>query len=314
MNPPAQKGPAADPATTTKKGPRVSDLSEAFQSLPPAARVSFVRDNIEHFPADLWIRIQKPKAERLDYAPADIMLRVTSKTEWRRLRSCSKEPFTVAWIERMIDAGDVLYDIGANVGAYSLVAAKKPTGAARVFAFEASLENIAALGHNIVLNDVAADVTPLPIALSNTNGLGTFNLRRLEPGSAKHMLNGESPDGPTLYAQPVITYRLDDLIRLLNLPLPHHIKLDVDGCEMAVLEGAAQTIASPALKTMLVEVSTELSNEVTEFLEVKGLHLCWRARIRSKSGVYRVWYGLFLRTPAGGPIELPTPPAAEVVA
>lgn len=312
MNAPAQKGPVADPATTTKKGPRVSDLSEAFQSLPPAARLSFVRDNIEHFPADLWIRIQKPKAERLDYAPADIMLRVTSKTEWRRLRSCSKEPFTVAWIERMIDGGDVLYDIGANVGAYSLVAARKPTGAARVFAFEASLENVAALGHNIVLNDVAGDVTPLPIALSNTNGLGTFNLRRLEPGSAKHMLEAESPDGPTLYAQPVITYRLDDLIRLLNLPLPHHIKLDVDGSEMAVLEGAAQTLASPALKTMLVEVSTELSAEVTQFLEAKGLRPCWRAKIRSKSGVYRVWYGLFLRTPAG-PIDLPTPPAAEVV-
>ena len=313
MKTPDGKTPAADPSKPAKKRLRVSDLGEAFQALPPAARVSFVRDNAEHFPAELWIRIQKPKAGLLDYAPSDIMLRVTSKTEWRRLRSCSKEPFTVAWIERMIDAGDVLYDIGANVGAYSLVAARKPTGAARVFAFEASLENVAALGHNIVLNGVARDVTPLPIALSNTNGLGTFNLRQIEPGSAKHMLEGDSPDGPTLYAQPVITYRLDDLIRLLDLPLPHHIKLDVDGCEMAVLEGATGTLASPALKTLLVEVSMDLSAQVTQFVEARGLHLCWRAKIRSKSGVYRVWYGLFLRSPAE-PIDLPTPPAAEVVA
>jgi FkbM family methyltransferase len=284
---------------------------EAAAAAAEAARLKAARK--QERTADAPRRVIEPGVDLLDYEGAEIRLQVTSKTERRRLRSCAKEPFTVAWIERMIGQGEVLYDIGANVGAYALVAAKKPSGAARVIAFEASFDNIAALSRNIVLNNAGAAVTPLPIALSNSNGLGTFNLRMMEAGSAKHMLEAESPDGPTLYAQPVITYRLDDAIVALGLARPNHIKLDVDGSEMAVLEGARETLRSPALRTMLVEVSTEVSEEVAALLADAGFQPFWRAKVRSKSGAFRVWYGLFARDTTGWP-PFTFPPHPALVA
>ena len=59
---------------------------------------------------------------RLDYAANRIQMCVNSPWQPYRLNSCAKEPETVAWIERNVRPGDTFYDIGANVGAYSLVA------------------------------------------------------------------------------------------------------------------------------------------------------------------------------------------------
>ncbi len=57
----------------------------------------------------------------------EIWLRATSMPELRwRARSCAKEPWTVRWIQESIRKGDVLYDIGANVGTFALLAAREP--------------------------------------------------------------------------------------------------------------------------------------------------------------------------------------------
>jgi len=238
--------------------------------------------------------------ERLPYEHAEILLRVTSKAERARLNACTKEPFTIEWIRRWMQPGEVFYDIGANVGVYSLVAAKGPGGGARVFSFDPSYGNIASLGVNILLNGVADQVTPLPVALTDTTGRDVFALRSLEAGAARHTL-GDAPseEGPALYRQPVLTFRLDDLVQLAGLPLPNHIKLDVDGGELAVLEGAARTLESPALRSVLIEVSTSMSEAVTAALAARGLRLDTKVNVESKSGEYLVWYGLFTRDASG---------------
>jgi FkbM family methyltransferase len=198
--------------------------------------------------------------------------------------------------------GDVFYDIGANVGAYSLVAVKKPGGGPRVFAFEPSYANVDSLCANIVLNDAADQITPIPFALSNADALTVFSLRALEPGSARHTLgDGPSEEGPTLYRQPVMTFRLDELIDRYGLPWPNHIKLDVDGGELAVLEGATRALASPALRSMLVEVSVSLSDDITAVLVKQGLALATKVDVRTKVGEQFVWYGLFTREPQAHP-------------
>jgi hypothetical protein len=90
-------------------------------------------------------------------------------------------------------------------------------------------------------------------------------------------------------------FRLDDLVDRFALPLPNHIKLDVDGGELAVLDGASRTLASPTLRSLLIEVSSSLSGAVTDVLDRHGLHLEWRTSVRNKAGQYEVWYGLFAR-------------------
>jgi hypothetical protein len=126
--------------------------------------------------------------------------------------------------------------------------------------------------------------------------MNVFSLRDLEPGAARHALGDQAPeDGPAVYRQPVMMFRLDDLIDVFGLPQPHHIKMDVDGGELAVLEGATRTLSSPLLQSMLVEVHTSLSGAVTEALERHGLRLHEKVSVKNKAGEYVVWYGLFAR-------------------
>jgi len=73
---------------------------------------------------------------RVDYAGAQIHLKLSSPQEVKRLTACAKEPWTIEWIETWLGPGETLYDIGANVGAYSLVAAEQHGGDVSVVAFE----------------------------------------------------------------------------------------------------------------------------------------------------------------------------------
>lgn len=130
--------------------------------------------------------------------------------------------------------------------------------------------------------------------------MNVFSLRDVEPGAARHALGPEPPeDGPTVFRQPVMMFRLDDLIDWFRLPPPNHIKLDVDGGELAVLEGAARTLASPSLRSILVEVSASLSGAITTMLERHGLQLRSKVAVQNKAGDYAVWYGLFDRAGSG---------------
>jgi FkbM family methyltransferase len=291
---PATPAPAAADARARAEKRSWSLLAAEYRALDERERLRFAKATHDLLPGE--VLQDAVRAERLDYPDAEIRLRVTTRAERLRLKACAKEPFTIEWIHRCVRADDVLYDIGANVGAYSLVAAKKPGGAARVFAFEPSYATVAALSANIVLNGVTEQVTPMPVALSNTDAMTVFGLRALEAGSARHTLGGgPSDEGPTLYQQPVMTLRLDTLIERFGLSQPNHIKLDVDGGELAVLEGAAHALASPALRSMLVEVSTSLSGAIAEILERHGLRLDSKVNVKNKAGEYRVWYGLFTR-------------------
>jgi FkbM family methyltransferase len=212
----------------------------------------------------LPLRIRALTRERLastgplDYARGGIRLVVDSASELPRLHSCRKEPETVAWIEEFVRPGDVVFDIGANVGAYSLVVDRATGGRCTVYAFEPSFSTYAQLSRNVALNGSAGRVIPVLVALSDANGLVTFNYSSLDPGTALHAL-GDSIDNKgkpfrPAFTQPVLSYRLDDFVAQFTRTAPNHVKLDVDGIELKILQGAPRTLADPALRTVLVEV------------------------------------------------------------
>jgi FkbM family methyltransferase len=276
---------------------RLESLVVDFSTLDDTKRRQFLRGIVAAIPADSFLELHAATPpRRLDYPHADILLNVSTRSETFRLRACGKEPFTIEWIESRVGAGDVLYDIGANVGVYSLVAARKPSGPARVYSFEASYASIASLCANIRLNGAADHIVPMPVALSDRTAMNVFSLRDVEPGAARHALGPDAPeDGPAVFRQPIMMFRLDDLVEWFRLPPPNHIKLDVDGGELAVLEGASRTLASPQLQSILVEVSTELSAAVTAVFDRHGLRLESKISVKNKAGEYAVWYGLFAR-------------------
>ena len=129
--------------------------------------------------------------------------------------------------------------------------------------------------------------------------MSVFHLRDPQPGGARHVLE-VSPAATTHEAtagcpQPVLMFRLDDVVATFELPLPNHIKLDVDGGELDVIAGAARTLASPSLRSLLIEVSSELSAAVIDALAPSGLHLESKIERQNEAGEFAVWYGLFGR-------------------
>ena len=166
----------------------------------------------------------------------------------------ASEPNTLTWIDGFA-AGDVLYDIGANVGAYTIYAAKRK--GIRVVALEPNPFSFHALVRNLELNRLMELVTPLCLALDDTTKPAALVLSGSESGTVGNRL---SRDGDAGNAAPhtlnTLAYSLDDLIAGTGLPLPSHVKLDVDGIEPEILLGAAAILADHRLKSVMVEFET----------------------------------------------------------
>lgn len=215
---------------------------------------SLLRDLFEHLPGKLAAGLLEHSlaVRKLDYEAKDIFLVVSSQETVMRLKSVSKEHSTVEWIERWVRPGDVFYDIGANVGPYSLIAAMATR--ARVYAFEPAAPNYHDLCRNIALNDCDDSIAAFPIALWDETATVSFSYRALKAGVAMHSMGEDLRDAE--FRQPVLARRLDDIVETFGLPVPAHAKIDVDGPELKVLQGASETLRDPAWRTILVEIDS----------------------------------------------------------
>jgi len=216
---------------------------------------------------------------KLDYPRQDIFLHADSGLSVRRARACEKEPETVGWIEASVKAGDVMYDVGANIGAYSLVASKFLRGQVDVYAFEPGFSTYDQLCRNILLNRCQDSVHPFMLALNSATGMVDFDYHSLDAGDAEHRLvdraNAAPPSTGAVYRQRLLGFRLDDLVSEFGFPQPNHMKLDVDGSELAVLQGATKAIQSESFKSILVEVRKTggQADQVRELLCSSGFEL-----------------------------------------
>src|SRR5687767_7784862 len=181
----------------------------------------------------------------IEIAGKTIHYRVPSRETLWRVRSLeTKEPETLQWIAGF-EADDVLVDVGANVGMYSILAAA--TVGVRVVAFEPESLNYSVLNQNIVLNGLHDRIAAYCVALSNANETGTLFVSEFLAGAARHNF-GEQVDHNlepmrASFQQGCISRTLDSLIAEGAMPFPTHLKIDVDGIEHKVVEGAAETIS-----------------------------------------------------------------------
>lgn len=232
----------------------------------------------------------------LDYRRHRILLHVDSAHALYRTAACRKEPETVQWIEEYIRPGDVLYDVGANVGAYSLIAAKHCGGNVSVLAFEPSFATYDELCRNVVLNGCEQCVIPLLVCLTEAPGLVNFGHSSLEPGSALHVSDPAAAAGAAIvYRQQLLGLSIDQLIAEFGCPAPHHLKIDVDGAELAILRGAASTFAAGTIRTIQVEVSPQDASaaEVESWLAARGFRMVVRT---ARGGGSRWSNWLFVRS------------------
>lgn len=174
-------------------------------------------------------------------------------------------------MDECLKPGDILWDIGANVGAYTLYATLTPN--VRVFAFEPVATTFAILAQNIALNGATDRATPVCIALSKTSGFFPLYLASMEPGTAMHALGApENVRGPFDPAgmQMAMSIRGDDFTRHLGVPAPDHMKIDVDGHETQVLQGLGDLLRE--VRTVWIEVEGASVEEIEALLGAHGFN------------------------------------------
>lgn len=232
------------------------------------------------FPLQQYIKNNLNIVRKLDYEKKDIFIYVDSPVEYEfRLKSCYHEPGTIRWIEEYIKKDEIVFDIGANIGAFSLVIAKYNNGSNRIFSFEPNFTSYNKLCKNIILNHCEDCIFPFPIALSKKYGVDTLNYSSLEIGSAYHTLgvNKFLKDEPK-YKQQTIVYSVDKFIDDFNVQNPQHIKIDVDGMEYEILKGAKKTISRTNFRSLNVEID-ENSEDCEKIIEyIKSLGLIFRGK------------------------------------
>ncbi len=251
-------------------------LSRRLQSMDPADAEKSFKDILSALSPGLRARLYAGYdfTVMLDYPSSEIRLRSTSDHVATRAKSVQKEPFTVRWIEEQLRSGEVLYDVGANVGAYSLIAAKAHKGRVKIYAFEPVFASYADLCWNVLYNACEESVMPLPFALAKETGPLMMGLSSLRSGAASHDPHPVLSGAAGTQRFPFLAFKLDDLISATGLPVPNHLKLDVDGAELDVLKGAVSTLRAPTLRSLLVELNAQAEADgILAFIEEAGLLL-----------------------------------------
>jgi FkbM family methyltransferase len=168
-----------------------------------------------------------------------------------------KEPDMIRWMDGF-GPDTVLWDIGANVGMFTLYAALSRQ--VKVLAFEPSAANFHVLSRNIALNQVNSLATAYCLALSGATELGVLNIGSTAMGAAMSQFGkvGEMSrywTGGDSAVHGMVGITVDEFIERFQPPFPTHLKMDVDGLEWPILVGAARTLRDPRLQAVMVELS-----------------------------------------------------------
>jgi FkbM family methyltransferase len=186
-------------------------------------------------------------------------------TYWRRDVS-KADPTLLKLAVETIRPGSTVWDIGANVGLFSIAAASLSGPAGRVYAIEPDPTLAELLRRSASANPHSASLQVLSVAISDALGLTRFVIA--ERGRASNHLEGyghsQSSGGRSV--QLVMTITLDWL--LTQLPVPDVLKIDIEGAELALLNGARKVLERRP--TIICEVGQQSQQAVTRILAEYG--------------------------------------------
>lgn len=205
----------------------------------------------------------------------------------------------MGFVLHMLRAGDLFVDIGANIGSFTILAAK--VAGAEVIAFEPDTNTVATLARNIAANAVEDRVAVHTSALGDreqdlwfTSGMDTIN----------HVAEADTPGAVRVHGTTLDT--------VLAGRVPLLIKIDVEGHEPAVVAGAQKTLASPDLKAVEVETVTQ---DIADMLAGHGFaqrHYDPFTRRLSQTPVHAANNSLYVRDESFLVQRLQTAPSVDV--
>lgn len=235
------------------------------------------------------------------------------------------ERFPLAALKTLIRPGDVVYDVGANIGLYTRFCLTA-FGAGRVVAFEPMTDNRKQLEQNVDLGGLRDKVKVLPFALSDADGVQDLQVDDLSSASAvlSVVTGNEAAQGRRQYgfaakSESVTCRRLDSVLAAGDLPRPDVIKVDIEGAEDLFLAGAADCLArsSPrlvielhgadkarAVVDRLTRAGYACAGQVAPTLAASGYARLDRALMERVTGTYDVHFLLASKDAADLPDTL----------
>jgi FkbM family methyltransferase len=165
---------------------------------------------------------------------------------------------------RTVRPGQVVWDIGANVGFFALLAARLVGPSGRVIAVEPVPRNLELLHRHLMLNHVG-NVTVLPQAVSDSRGTVRFDTRH-SPSMGRIDASGSIE---------VIVTTIDELVAT-GIPAPQVIKMDIEGAESRALAGASQTLREHRPLVLLSTHGWKQHESCTQALQALGYSVTLR--------------------------------------
>jgi FkbM family methyltransferase len=185
-------------------------------------------------------------------------------------------------MKQRLQPGSVFFDIGAQAGYHTIYASSLVGPSGRVFAFEPAPANLAHLKQHLLMNRVS-NTSVIDAAVSDVNGVSYFDC-------ADSSVAGHLSSAGTLEVR---TISLDQEIDSGALPEPDYIKIDAEGAELSILEGARKMLSRrhPTIslethqwlpqfatirqdcKRLLLEIGYQLS-EADPAVKHSDTHLC----------------------------------------
>jgi len=176
----------------------------------------------------------------------------TPLLKWRADTLLTKEPETILWINNYASKSSVFYDVGSNIGVYSLYAASiNPS--LNIFSFEPYRKNYSMLVKNIQLNNYN-NLHAFNIAISDKNQLQTFRIGDERVGGSNFF--NIKLKKKNLRSQKTISFSLDFLIKKYRFPTPTFLKIDIDKNERKVINGMTNLLKNTSLKSILIELNS----------------------------------------------------------
>lgn len=184
----------------------------------------------------------------------------------RALSLLTKQPATIAWIDSF-RPDSVFWDVGANVGVYTLYAALR--GGVKVVAFEPAAVNYFLLAANCEVNRLDTHVDCLLVGLGSERALARLEVSQFQ-AARSFSFNGKK-DSQDRRRQAALILSMDQLIEEYALPCPNYIKIDAPGMAEAIIAGGMQMLRRPDVRELHLELRESKGGlRILEMLKSRG--------------------------------------------
>ncbi len=178
------------------------------------------------------------------------------------------EPTQTAVFAESLEVGDVLFDVGANVGYYTVLGSRIVGEQGLIVAFEPLVRNLSHLYNHVALNNLQ-NVSIIAAACSDEISVAAFSTG--ENNAMGHLTDGNNSNEEMSEKNLIIvlTVSLDAIAERLGV-VPNVLKIDVEGAELSVLRGARNRILPAKPKIFLSLHSPTLKTDCLKYLEQFG--------------------------------------------